>query len=79
MKSLLIAVLAATGLATCACGSLGGAAAPPVTGPAPAASVTTAPHRHGHHHHCAAVTAATQGLRPARPAPRSRHRPRPHA
>lgn len=30
MKSLLIAVLAATGLATCACGSLGGAA-PQVT------------------------------------------------
>lgn len=61
MKSLLIAVLAATGLATCACGSLGGAAAPQVTGPAPAASVTTAPHRHGHHHHPAAVTAATRG------------------
>src|SRR5690348_13024810 len=35
MKSLLIAALAATGVATCACGSLGGAAAPQVTGPAP--------------------------------------------
>jgi hypothetical protein len=61
MKSLLIAVLAATGLATCACGSLGGGAAPQATGPAPAASVTTAPHRHSHHHHPAAVTAAAQG------------------
>ena len=55
MKSLLIAALAATGLATCACGSLG-AAAPQVTGPAPAARTVTAHHRH-HHHHAAAVTA----------------------
>jgi Domain of unknown function (DUF4232) len=64
MKSLLIAVLAATGLATCACGSLGGAAAPQVTGPAPAASVATVPHRHHHREHHrqpAAVTAASQG------------------
>jgi Domain of unknown function (DUF4232) len=61
MKSLLIAVLAATGLATCACGSLGGAAAPRVTGAAPAASVASVPHRHHHHHQPAAVTAASQG------------------
>ena len=60
MKSLLIAALAATGLATCACGSLGGAAGPQVTGPAPAAHTVTAHHRH-HHHHKAAVTAAGQG------------------
>jgi len=38
MKSLLIAALAATGLATCACGGLGGAAGPQVTGPAPGSS-----------------------------------------
>ena len=61
MKSLLIAVLAATGLATCACGSLGGAATPQVTGPAPAASAASVPHRHHHHHQPAAVTAAGQG------------------
>jgi len=86
MKSLLIAALAATGLATCACGSLGGAAGPQVTGPAPAAHTVTAHHRH-HHHHKAAVTAAGQGPRPARPGlrrpprprPRPRRRPRPRA
>jgi hypothetical protein len=60
MKSLLIAALAATGLATCACGSLGGAAAPQVTGPAPAAHTVTVHHRH-HHHHSTTVTAAGQG------------------
>jgi hypothetical protein len=47
MKSLLIATLAATGLATCACGSLGGGSAAPRAGPhAPPASappVTTNP------------------------------------
>jgi hypothetical protein len=56
MKSLLIAALAATGLATCACSSLGGAAAPQVTGPAPAVHTVTVQHRHRHHHHPAAVT-----------------------
>jgi hypothetical protein len=61
MKSLLIAALAATGLATCACSSLGGAAAPQVTGPAPAVHTVTVQHRHRHHHHPAAVTAAGQG------------------
>ena len=63
MKSLLIAALAATGLATCACSSLGGAAAPQVTGPAPAVHTVTVQHRHRHHHHHhpAAVTAAGQG------------------
>ncbi len=70
MRSLVITLLAATGLATCACGSLGGAAAPQVTGPAPAARTLTVPH-HGHHHHRHPVTvaAATPAAPPAPPPP----------
>lgn len=68
MKSLLIAALAATGLATCACSSLGGAAAPQVTGPAPAARTVTVHHRH-HHHHAAAVTAGSPVATAPAPAP----------
>jgi hypothetical protein len=62
MRSLVITLLAATGLATCACSSLGGAAAPQVTGPAPAARTVTVPHHRQHHHrHPVTVTAADQG------------------
>jgi uncharacterized protein DUF4232 len=57
MKSLVILALAA-GLAICACSSLDGAAAPQVTGPAPAARTVTAHHRH-HHHHAAAGPAGS--------------------
>jgi len=61
MRSLLIATLAAAGLATCACSSLGGAA-PQATGPAPAVhAVTVQHHRRHHHRHPVAVTAAGQG------------------
>jgi hypothetical protein len=61
MRSLLIATLAAAGLATCACSSLGGAA-PQATGPAPAVhAVTVQHHRRHHHRHPVAVTAASQG------------------
>ena len=61
MKSLLIAALAATGLATCACSSPGGAAAAQVTGPAPAAHTVTVHHHRHHHQHATTVTAAGQG------------------
>ena len=68
MRSLLIATLAAAGLATCACSSLGGAA-PQVTGPAPAVhTVTVQHHRRHHHRHPVAVTAARPGARLAAPA-----------
>jgi uncharacterized protein DUF4232 len=61
MKSLLIATLAAAGLATCACSSLGGGtAAPRATQPAPAAHVVAVRH-HRHHRHPAAVTRPAQG------------------
>ena len=64
MKSLLIAALAATGLVTCACSSLGGAAAPQVTGPAPVTRTVTVHHRN-HHHHSAAVTGTGPQAGPA--------------
>lgn len=61
MRSLVITLLAATGLATCACSSLSGAA-PQVTGSAPAVhTVTVQHHRQRHHRHPVAVTADGQG------------------
>jgi hypothetical protein len=61
MRSPVITLLAATGLATCACSSLSGAA-PPVTGSAPAVhTVTVQHHRQRHHPHPVAVTADGQG------------------
>jgi hypothetical protein len=59
MRSLVITLLAATGLATCACSSLSGAA-PQVTGSAPAVHTVTVQH-HRQRHHPVAVTADGQG------------------